>query len=58
MSPYSDNAAAPDRPAPAVDKSAQEARQGETPGRMRYVLGISTGLAIIALIIVYFIVLT
>ena len=33
--------------------SAQDARQGKTLGVMRYVLGISLGLAVIAGILVY-----
>jgi hypothetical protein len=31
----------------------QEARQGRTPGIVRYVLGISLGLAVLAMVIVY-----
>jgi len=33
---------------------AQEARQGRKPGIVRYVLGISLGLAVVAMAIVYF----
>ncbi len=55
MSPYSSDTAPP-RGRPIV-KTETQARQGETPGRMRYVLGISTALAVIALIVVYLIVL-
>ena len=33
--------------------SAQEARQGRKPGIVRYVLGISLGLAVLAMVIVY-----
>jgi hypothetical protein len=32
---------------------AQEARQGSQPGIVRYVLGISLGLAVVAMVIVY-----
>ena len=34
--------------------SAEDARQGRKPGIVRYVLGISTGLAVLAMVIVYF----
>jgi hypothetical protein len=36
-------------------KTETEARQGETPGRMRYVLMASTGLSIVGILLVYFI---
>ena len=36
-------------PAPAPQENAQDVRAGETRGRMRYVLGISLALAVIAL---------
>lgn len=36
--------------------SPNDARQGRTTGRMRYILGISTGLAVLALVIVFFVI--
>ena len=54
MSPYSNDTAA--RHDPPIEKTATEARQAETPGRMRYVLGISTVLSVAGLVVVYFIV--
>ena len=33
--------------------SAEEARQGRKPGIVRYVLGFSTALAVLAMVIVY-----
>jgi hypothetical protein len=44
----------PERIAP--DMPAQDARQGKKLGTVRWVLGISVALAVIALLIVYFIV--
>jgi hypothetical protein len=43
----------PERP-PLV-KTATEARQGRTTGVVRWVLGISLALAIVAMIIVFFV---
>jgi hypothetical protein len=40
-----------DKPPPV--KSATEARQGQTTGVVRWVLGISLTLAIVAMIVVY-----
>ena len=40
-----------DKPPPT--KSATEARQGQTTGIVRWVLGISLALAIIAMLVVY-----
>jgi len=39
----------------APELSPAEARQGSTPGRMRYVLGVSLALVVIAFAILYFV---
>jgi hypothetical protein len=38
-----------------VEKTATDARQGRTTGTVRWALGVSLGLAIIALIVAYFV---
>jgi hypothetical protein len=48
--------AAPERdPAPRVKPAAtdDEARQGKPEGVVRYVLGISIGLAVVAMVVIY-----
>jgi hypothetical protein len=40
---------------PPLVKTATEARQGHTPGVVRWVLGISLTLAIVAMIIAFFV---
>ena len=44
------------RPHQPIEKTTTDARQGATTGRVRWVLGISTALVIVAFIIGYWIV--
>jgi hypothetical protein len=41
---------------PPIVKSTDEVRQGETSGRVRWVLGVSLVLVVLAMIVVYFVV--
>ena len=47
-----DDTSRPDHP---IEKTATEARQGATTGRMRWVLGISLAVVIVAFIIGYWV---
>ncbi len=40
-------------PAPVIVKTAEAARQGETPGIVRRVLAVSVCLAVIAMVVAY-----
>ncbi len=46
----------PSAPEPAAVLSTNQARQGETTGRIRYVLAVSTALAIVAMVVAYIII--
>jgi hypothetical protein len=46
----------PSAPAPAAVLTTTEARQGVTPGRLRYVLGFSLALAIIGMVAAYMVI--
>jgi hypothetical protein len=46
----------PNGPEHAAVLSTTEARQGVTPGRIRYVLAISTALAIIGMVVAYLVI--
>ena len=46
----------PIAPKPAAVLSTTDARQGETTGRIRFVLAVSTALAIVAMVVAYIII--
>ena len=41
---------------PPIEKTTDDVRQGETTGHVRWVLGVSLTLVIVAMIVVYFVV--